>query len=300
MMKRVEGWFRGRRAPAVLVMTVLMLVIFVLPILFAIGAIADHAGDVADWLRRLSLDFPPAPDWLGKLPLAGPRATAAWNAFAADPELAARLEPYSRELRRWLLGEASAAGLLMAQCLLIVILSAVLYAGGEAWGAWMRAFGRRLADARGEQAVTLAGQAIRGVALGVVVTAIIQAGLGGVGVFIADVPFAGALTGVMFILCIAQIGPILVLLGATAWLFANGHTGWGSFMLVWSFAVGLMDNFVKPVLIKRGADLPLLLIFAGVVGGLLAFGLVGIFVGPVILAVTYTLVDAWIREAPAT
>jgi predicted PurR-regulated permease PerM len=100
----------------------------------------------------------------------------------------------------------------------------------------------------------------------------------------------------MFVFCIAQLGPILVLLAATAWVYATVGTGWGTFMLVWSLVVGLMDNFVRPALIKRGADLPFLLIFSGVVGGLMAFGLVGIFVGPVVLAVAYTLLDDWISE----
>ena len=129
------------------------------------------------------------------------------------------LEPYTRDIGRWLLSEAGAFGRLFVQVLLIVILSAVLYAGGEAWGAWVIAFGRRLAADRGEAAIVLAGQAIRGVALGVVVTALLQSALGGLGLWLAGVPFAAALTAVMLILCIAQIGPLLILLGATAWLF---------------------------------------------------------------------------------
>jgi predicted PurR-regulated permease PerM len=98
----------------------------------------------------------------------------------------------------------------------------------------------------------------------------------------------------MFALCIAQLGPIIVLLGATAWAYSSLGVGWGTFLLVWSLVVGLMDNFLRPVLIRRGADLPLLLIFAGVIGGLVAFGIVGIFVGPVILAIAYTLLDNWV------
>ena len=237
----------------------------------------------------------------GYVPLVGEHAVAAWNQFAGSgfSELVVHLEPYLRDIARWIVGEARALGLLFVQGFLIVILSALLYAGGEGWGRWMLAFGCRLAGRRGEQIIVLAGQAIRGVALGVIVTAILQSALGGLGLVIAGVPFAGALTAVMFLLCVAQLGAILVLAGSTAWLFATGSTGWGTFLLVWAMVVGLMDNFVRPVLIKRGADLPLLLIFAGVIGGMLSFGLVGIFVGPVVLAVTYTLVDAWVQEGPA-
>jgi predicted PurR-regulated permease PerM len=99
------------------------------------------------------------------------------------------------------------------------------------------------------------------------------------------------------VFCIAQLGPLIVMLGATAWAFHALGSGWGTLLLVWSIVVGVMDNFVRPVLIKRGADLPLLLIFAGVIGGLMAFGVVGIFVGPVVLAVAHTLLDEWVHEA---
>jgi predicted PurR-regulated permease PerM len=114
---------------------------------------------------------------------------------------------------------------------------------------------------------------------------------------IAGVPLAGFLTAAMLFLCIAQIGPSLVLFPAVVWLYWTGETTWGTLLLVWSVIVATMDNFLRPVLIRRGADLPLLLIFAGVIGGLLAFGLVGIFVGPVVLAVAYTLLMAWIADA---
>jgi hypothetical protein len=149
----------------------------------------------------------------------------------------------------------------------------------------------------GENAIILAGQAIRGVALGVGVTAIVQTVLGGIGLAVAGVPFASLLSAVMLMLCIAQVGPMLVLLPAVGWMYWTGDTGWATFLLVWSLIVGSLDNFLRPMLIKRGADLPLLLIFAGVIGGMLGFGLIGIFVGPVVLAVTYTLMLAWIEDA---
>jgi predicted PurR-regulated permease PerM len=188
--------------------------------------------------------------------------------------------------------------MVLLQFVLIVILSAILFAGGESWAGWLRRFGRRLADEQGERMVVLAGNAIRGVALGVIVTAVAQSALGGIGLAIAGVPFAGVLTAVMFALCVAQVGPILVLIGATVWAYSVLGAGWGTFLLVWSLTVGLMDNVLRPVLIRRGADLPLLLIFAGVIGGLVAFGIVGIFVGPVLLAVAYTLLDDWVSAAP--
>ena len=144
----------------------------------------------------------------------------------------------------------------------------------------------------------MAGQATRGVALGVVVTAIAQSLVAGAGLALAGVPRAGILTAIILMLCIAQLGPVLVLVPAIIWLFATGATVPGIILVVFTVMALTMDNFLRPFLIKRGADLPLLLIFAGVVGGLISFGLVGIFIGPVVLAVTWTLVSAWVRGKP--
>jgi predicted PurR-regulated permease PerM len=181
-----------------------------------------------------------------------------------------------------------------------VFISAILYAKGESAVSGVRRFGRRLAGQRGENAVVLAGQAIRAVALGVGVTAVLQTVLGGIGLAVAGVPFASLLSAVMLMLCIAQLGPALVLFPAVGWMYWTGANAWATFLLVWSIIVSVLDNVLRPLLIKRGADLPLPLIFAGVIGGLLGFGLIGIFVGPVALAITYTLLEAWIEDPPET
>ena len=105
------------------------------------------------------------------------------------------------------------------------------------------------------------------------------------------------LTGVMFLLCIAQIGPGLVLIPSVIWLYWSGETLWGSVLLVFTIVAGIIDNIIRPFLIKKGAKLPLVLIFAGVIGGLVAFGVIGLFIGPVVLAVIYTLLRAWVMES---
>ncbi len=299
LMRQAQALLWNRRSLAVAVMTLAMLLVIVLPLIVAGVTLASNADAIARWVMTLATQqLPAAPAWVAGLPVVGDQAAAAWNAFAGDGfnELAVRAEPYMRDIARWIVSQAGSLGLLFVQGTLIVVLSAVLYAGGEQWGNWMLAFGRRLAEKRGEQAIILAGQAIRGVALGVVVTALLQSMLGGIGLVIAGVPFAGVLTVLLFMLCAAQIGPIPVLGSATAWLYFSGATGWSIFLLVWTLVVGTMDSFVRPVLIRRGADLPLLLIFAGVIGGLLSFGPVGLFVGPVVLAVAFTLMDAWVND----
>ena len=144
--------------------------------------------------------------------------------------------------------------------------------------------------------VRLAGQAIRGVALGVVVTAVAQSVLGGIGLLVVGMPFASVLTAVMFILCLIQIGPGLVLVPAVIWMYYSGDAIWATVLLAFAIVAGTMDGFLRPLLIRKGADLPLLLIFAGVIGGLVAFGMLGIFVGPTLLAIAYTLLQAWMAE----
>jgi len=300
MLRRVERVFGGRRTPAVAVMSLGLLAILIVPIGVALQAVLGHADQLVALLQRLpEMQLPAAPAWLGRIPVAGERAQAAWNHLADEgfAAMMAEAQPHFRAAGTWLAQQAGSFAALLVQFVLIVVLAAMLYAGGESWAAWVRSFARRLADEQGDRMVVLAGQAIRGVALGVVVTALVQSILGGIGLAIVGVPFVGVLTAIMFALCIAQLGPIIVLLGATAWAYHSLGAGWGTFLLVWALVVGLMDNFLRPMLIKRGADLPLLLIFAGVIGGLVAFGIVGIFVGPVVLAVAYTLLDNWVVAA---
>jgi predicted PurR-regulated permease PerM len=118
--------------------------------------------------------------------------------------------------------------------------------------------------------------------------------VGGIGLFLAGIPAAALLTAVMAILCLAQLGPILVLIPAIIWLYWSGQPAWGTVLLVFLVVAQTIDNFIRPFLIKKGADLPLLLIFAGVIGGLIAFGVIGLFIGPVVLAISYTLLKAWV------
>ena len=304
MMLRVQKLLWGRRSLAVAVMTILLLLLFVVPLVLAIVTIVSNADRLVDWAQVAATytlpDEPPL--WLGQLPVVGGMAEKAWHQAAALGlrDLLPRLSPYAGDLTKWFVAQVGNIGVLLLQFLLTVVIAAVMYGNGEGAASLVRRFAQRLAGERGADVVTLAGGAIRGVALGVGGTALVQAVLGGLGVALVGVPFAALLTAVMFMLCIAQVGPMPVLLGAAGWAFYNGSTGWAIFLVVWALVLGTVDNFIRPVLIKMGADLPLLLIFAGVIGGLFAFGLVGIFVGPLMLAVGYTLLEAWMDdEAPA-
>ena len=296
-LRQLEKFLGGRRGAAVTVMTLGLLLVFMIPLSMAVAAIARNAEAILALPDAISAFRVPAPpDWLSDVPLVGGPAADEWRRLtgAGNPEIVAMLRPYAKSIAAWFLGAAGGFGLGLMHILLTIAIAAILYAKGEAAADWCRRFGRRLADARGEEAVVLAGLAIRGVALGVVVTALAQAVLTGIGLALAGVPQAGLLAAVALLLCIAQLGPGLVIFPAVIWLFATGQTWPAIVLLIVGLPTVLLDNVLRPILIRRGADLPLLLILVGVIGGLLAFGMIGLFVGPVILAVTHALLQHWI------
>lgn len=301
LMLRVQKRLWGSRWLAIAVMIVLLLLVFVVPLTLAIGAIVLNADEIVLQVAELArYRVPLAPNWIADLPFVGQRIARAWAEAATlgVEGLWARLLPYAGNMTAWFVARAGNLGYLAIQFGLTLLLAAFMFAHGEIAGAAALRFGHKLGGRRGEDLVRLAAQATRGVAFGVGLTAVIQSVLGGIGLFVAGVPFAGVLTSVLFMLCLSQIGMLPVLVPAVIWVYATGHPAWGTFLLIWSLIASLVDNVIRPVLVRRNADLPLLLIFAGVIGGLIGLGLVGIFVGPVVLAVAYTLLVAWIDDKP--
>ena len=296
LLLHAQTWLGGRRSLAVAAMTIVLLLVLVVPLYFGIAAIVENTKRLVDWSQSLTtFTIPPLPSWVESLPLIGTKLAARWQkVMAARPEeLSAHLAPYAQKLILWFVGQVGGVGLLFVQFLLTVIIAAILYSNGETAARGAERFARRLAGVQGEEAVHLAAMAIRGVALGVVVTAIVQTALVGIGLAIVDVPFVTILTAASFILAIAQIGPAIMLIPIVAWVYSTSGAGWGTGFLVWSLFCCTIDNLIRPLLIKRGADLPLLLVFSGVIGGLVAFGVIGLFIGPVALAVAYTLLAQW-------
>lgn len=300
-MLKVQVWLLGKRGLAVTVMTLVMLLLFIVPFSLAIIAIIENADRIAAWVKSFETQaLPTLPGWVTGLPIVGQKLAKAWEGIVAGPEgLSARLAPYAGKLLNWFLSQVGSVGVVVLQFLLTVIIAAIFYSKGETASTAVLRFARRLGGHRGEEVVVLAARTVRGVALGVVGTALIQSFLGGVGLAVAGVPAALVLTAVMFILCIAQLGPGLVLIAAVIWLYWSDQTTWATVLLLWSLFVGSLDNFLRPILIRKGVDLPILLIFVGVIGGLVAFGIVGLFIGPVVLAVTYGLLAAWVNSAEA-
>jgi predicted PurR-regulated permease PerM len=299
VLLQLQALLGGRRWAATTVLTLVLAVGFFIPLLMVVGMIAQHAGDAAELARDLSSKgLPPAPAWLEALPVVGHRAAAEWTAVAALDAAAVqeRLEPGLKLATRWLLGSAGSLLRLVLQVILAMAITALMYANGERVAAGLRAFFRRLGGPAAEALVPLAASSARGVALGVVVTAALQALLTGIALAFAGVPGAALLGGLALVLCLAQIGPLLILVAAVGWLYWTHQVTAAIVLGIVSLGLISMDNVIKPILITRGAKLPLLLVFVGVIGGMLSFGLIGIFIGPVVLAVCWTLLQSWVGE----
>ncbi len=298
VLLKLEALLAGRRGLAVTTITVTMLLIILVPITFAVTTIVRNAENISAQVRSLdTIPLPMPPDWVKRIPIEGQKIAERWTRFAAlsPEERSAVVTPYAQKALQWFVAKAGGLGITMLHLLLTAIIAAILFARGEVVREGILRFASRLAGRQGEEVAVLAAKAVRGVVLGVVVTALIQAVIGGIGLFVSGVPAAGLLTAVMIILCLAQLGPLLVLIPSVIWLYSSGQAVWGTVLLVISLIAGAIDNVIRPFLIKKGADLPLLVIFSGVVGGLTAFGIIGLFIGPVILAVTYTLLKAWVK-----
>ncbi len=294
----VQKKVKGRR-PAVMVMMGLLILVFVIPFTLAVGTIIENAPQLTALGKQLvSLEIPPPPDWTERVPLVGNSVTELWQKAAATDqgEFAKRLTPYVSKVAGWIVAQAGSFGLILIHFILTLILTALLYMNGEAAAKMVLRLAHRIADERGENTAILAANAIRAVAQGVVITALVQSILAGIGLAVIGVPYASLLTALTFMLTLAQIGAGPVLIPAVIWLFWKGSTAWGIGMLIWSIFVMSLDGFMRPILIRRNANIPLLLIFAGVIGGLITFGVIGLIIGPVMLAVCYTLMTVWIDD----
>ncbi len=300
--RRLLGWMGNRRTLAALVMMLAMLLIILLPFVIVGTTLADNVSQLTDATKRWIANGPPAPpEWLTKVPVVGAQATEYWQSLAADTsklwtEAQRIIEPASA----WLLKGGLALGGGLIQLTLSIFIAFFLFRDGVAAGGLLTAAIERIAGERGTHLLALAGKTVRGVVYGILGTALLQAIMTGIGLLIAGVPGAALLALLTFFASVIPVvGTGLVWIPAALWLFHQGLTGWGIFMLIWGVGIANIDNFVKPWLISQGSDMPFILIFFGVVGGALTFGFIGVFLGPTLLAVGYRLVAEWISTQHA-
>jgi len=296
---RARKLMRGSAGLASLLMTVGISAVLLAPFVVVGASLADNAQMLLDESRRFIADGPPDPPaWVGELPLIGPRAQAYWSGFAHDrARLMAELKNYIDPIRTFAIasGQALAHGIL--QLTLSIIIAFFVYRDGEAMTKRLMSTVVRIFGDKGRHLAELAAGTTRGVVYGILGTALLQGILAAIGFVIAGVPAAPLLGLVTFFLSPVPIGPPLVWLPAAFWLFSHGETGWAIFLIVWGVAVvSSVDNVIKPLIISRGSNMPFILVMLGVLGGVVAFGFIGVFLGPTLLAIGYALISDWSKE----
>lgn len=298
IMLRVERWLGGRRNLAVAAMSGGLLIAVVAPVALLLGTLVTRLPELRDLAgRMLAGPWPGPPAWVSRLPF-GEQLAAEWSkAVAQGPEhWTAIAQPYIGKGALWLSQHVGTIGGITLEFLLTLVLVVVFYRHGEALAQALRRMARRTGGARAEEGAVLAGQAMRAIAAGVVLTALVQSVLSGLGLWAVGIPAAGVLTSVVFMLCVMQIGPMPVLLPAVVWLAFQGRIAAAVTLGLWAVLIAGGDAFLRPWLIQRGAKLPFLVVLGGVIGGLLAFGLAGIFIGPILLAVVKRLTERWVVD----
>ncbi len=298
VMRRLQVLCNGHRHLAISLMSLGLLIVVVLPVTWLLNTLITHAPQLKDMVSGwIAGPLPAPPAWLVRLPF-GDRLTEQWQQVVSQTpaSLVEQLRPYVMQSVQWTGTRIGSLGSLLLEFFLTLILVVVLYVHGDMLAAWVRRVARRIGGVRAEESVVLSSETMGAIAAGVVLTALAQAIVGGIGLWMAGVPGAGVLTSVVFIFCIVQLGTLPVLIPAVIWLFFKGDIGWAIALAIWTTALTIGDGFLRAWLIQRGAKLPFILIFAGVIGGLLAFGIVGIFIGPILLAAALRLLNTWVES----
>ncbi len=286
----------GSANVAAVVMTVLVTAIFVLPFVLIGPGLAQDIVAVAGAVNRLLEEGPPAPpDWAKDLPLVGSSLYDYWVSAQTDTAaFAADLRIYINRATNWLLQTGVTLGQGIIEVVLSLIIAFFVYRDGRVLGRHLSTTTERFVGPRAKILIDLAGDTTRGVVYGILGTALAQGVLAAIGFFAAGVPgalFFGLLT---FFLSFIPMGPPVVWVPASIWLLSIGDYWWGAGLFLYGLGViSLIDNFLKPYFISREGKLPFLLVFLGVLGGILAFGFIGIFLGPVLLAIGFSLAKEW-------
>ena len=301
LYQRLYKLLGGRATTAAFLLSVAAIVAVLLPFGVVTVKLADNVTELKTAAQRW-VESPPAPPaWLEKVPVVGRSASEKWRTATADTtKLRAQAESWIEPIGAWLLKAGLKLGRGLVQLAISLLITFFLLRNGPLAAGCLTRIIERIAGERGKHLLLLAGNTVRGVVYGILGTALVQAVMAGLGLFIAGVPGAALLAFMTFFLSVVPMGPPLVLLPASFWLFHQGSTGWGVFMVIWALIVSTVDNFVKPWLISQGSDMPLILILFGVLGGAMAFGFIGVFIGPTLLAVGYRIVTEWSSAAAVT
>lgn len=289
--------FLGGRRLAAISFGAIAAAITIVPLIYLCFSVVSHVDVAQAWLREASSrGIPNLPEWIASLPLLGKKVTPVWEDFQRDGlALLQRYEPQLAAAGRWLLSLSAGLMLAVLEIFLGVIVTAMIHASRIPVLAFISAITVHIIGPRGPAVLDAAAKAIKGVAIGVIGTALLEGVLAWIGFALAGVPGAIVLAAVTFFLAVIQIGPLLVWVPVAIWLGSQGQTGWTIFTVIWGVVLLMgTDTFVKPMLIARSGQLPLLVLFVGVIGGLAAWGFTGMFIGATTLAILWTVLQTWI------
>ena len=300
----VHEWFLRKgfsNGVVALILTTIAVAFIVAPAIALVPLLTGQLPQVVRAAQSVLNDAPALPNWFVQIPVVGARIDHLWSQLTHG-EIQEVLGPYSATIRKTIIDVGGSLADAVLQIILSLAIAAMFWLRGDLIRRALEDTGRRFAGSFGNKLLTAAANSVKGVAYGIVGTAIAQAAALTVGMFIAGVPAVGALGFLALLIALSQIGILLVVIwgGAAWWLFSTGDQGWAIFMIVWGLFVSSIDNVIRPLLVGFGATMPLALIFLGVFGGFISFGFLGMFIGPTLLAVFIALFEAWRASESST
>jgi predicted PurR-regulated permease PerM len=287
----------GRRRLAAALLTIFSLLIVIGPATWLALGLIDSFRTLSEQLDLSAFTVPPPPETVKAWPLIGEPIYQFWNLASTNLQAAfIKIAPQLKPLGGTLLGVAAEAGTGAIKFFLAIIIAGFLFSPAPSLVAAIQMFARRLASARGEEFVRLTGATIRAVSRGVIGISVLQALLAGLGLIVAGVPGTSLLTSAVLILGIIQIGPSIVIIPLIVWSWMTMETAAALLFTAYMIPVNLLDNVLRPLVMGRGLSTPMLIILIGVIGGTISYGITGLFLGPIVLAVIWELLVAWSRE----
>jgi predicted PurR-regulated permease PerM len=285
-------WLHGRRNLAAGLMTVILVLVLFIPFLVVGLTFTDSIQTIIEWLNsHKEATLPPPPKWVEHIPLAGTRISEYWSKLVADAVPAVNwLTPRFQDAGVWLLQHSLDVARGVFHLAMSVLIAFFLYRDGEGVVERFREGFQRISGDYAQHLMDVVKTTVQSVVYGMIGTALAQGTVAWIGFSIAGVPSPILLAIFTFFLSFIPAGPVIVWIGASVWLFAGGQTGWGIFMIVYGMLlISSIDNFIRPYIISRGSKLSFIVMFIGVTGGVVTFGLIGVFLGPTLLAVGYSL-----------
>jgi predicted PurR-regulated permease PerM len=295
--QHLARWLGGRPVLSAVIVTLLSLAVVIGPASWLAVGLVEALRWISEQFGEGRLIVPAPSESIKSWPVVGGRVFEAWDLASTNlAEALKKLAPYAKPWLAWVLGLAGSAGGEILKIVVAIILAGFLFNPGPRMVAGMRTFLAHVVPERSEEFVMLAGETIRSVSRGVIGIAMLQALLAGLGFMVADVPGAGLFTFLVLVSGIAQVGCAIFLIPLIIWFWVTRDVTSATLFTLYMVPVGLLDNALKPIVMGRGSRTPVAVIVIGVIGGTLAHGILGLFIGPVVLAVGWTLLAAWMQE----